>query len=53
MDATDPTTRSALSFFELSAHSLYMESSRFRFLDGDSPADPLIARERRNILPCC
>jgi hypothetical protein len=27
--------------------------SGFRFLDGDNPADPLIAREWRNVLPLC
>jgi hypothetical protein len=46
-----PATRPAHSFLEFRAYPLNMLSSGFRFLDGDNPADPLIAREWRNILP--
>jgi hypothetical protein len=35
------------------AYPLNVLPSGFRFLDGDYPADPLIAREWRNILPFC
>jgi hypothetical protein len=48
-----PATRSAHSFLKFRAYSLNVLSSRFRFLDGDNPADPLIAREWRNVLPFC
>ena len=48
-----PAARSAHSFLKFRAHSLNVLSSRFRFLDGDNPADPLIAREWRNVLPFC
>jgi hypothetical protein len=48
-----PATRAAHSFFKLRADSLDVLLSGFRFLDGDSPADPLIAGEGRNILPFC
>jgi len=48
-----PAARSAHSFLKFRAYSLNVLSSRFRFLDGDNPADPLIAREWRNILPFC
>ena len=48
-----PAARSAHSFLKFRAYSLNVLSSRFRFLDGDNPADPLIAREWRNVLPFC
>ena len=48
-----PATRPAHSLFEFRAYSLDVLPSGFRFLDGDNPADPLIAREWRNILPFC
>jgi hypothetical protein len=48
-----PAARPATSFFQLRADSLDVLLPGFRFLDGDSPADPLIAGERRNILPFC
>jgi hypothetical protein len=53
MNATDPTTRPALSVYKLRARSLDPTTPRLRFLGGLNPADPLIAREWRNILPCC
>jgi hypothetical protein len=48
-----PATRPAHSFLKLRAYPLNVLPSGFRFLNGDSPADPLIAREWRNILPFC
>jgi hypothetical protein len=48
-----PATRAAHSFLKLPADSLNVLPSGFRFLDGDNPTDPLIARQRRNILPFC
>ena len=53
MRATGPAARPAHSFFKLCAHPLDVLLSRFRFLDGDDPADPFVARERCNILPFC
>jgi hypothetical protein len=48
---TWPATRPAYSFLKFRAYPLYVLPSGFRLLDGDNPADPLVARERRNILP--
>ena len=48
-----PATRPAHSFLKFRAHPLNVLPTGFRFLDGEYPADPLIARERRNILPQC
>ena len=48
-----PATRPAHSFFKFRAHPLNVLPTGFRFLDGEYPADPLIARERRKILPLC
>jgi hypothetical protein len=48
-----PATRSAHSFLKFRAYLLNVLPSGFRFLDGDNPADPLITREWRNILPFC
>jgi len=39
-----PATRPAHSFFKFRAYTLNVLPSGFRFLDGDNPADPLIAR---------
>src|SRR5438034_9037976 len=52
MRATGPTTRPTLSFNQLRTHSLNVLLSRFRFLDRGSPANPLITRERRQVVPC-
>lgn len=46
-----PATRPALSFFEARAYLLDVVPSGFRLLDVGNPADPLIARERRDVLP--
>src|SRR5258708_1953537 len=51
--ATWPATRPAHAFLKFRAHSLNVLPSGFRFLYGDNPADPLIAREGCNILPFC
>ena len=51
MNATDPATRTAHSFLELAHHPFYMILSRCLLLDRDRPADPLVARERRDVLP--
>ena len=48
-----PATRPAHSFLKFRAYPLNVLPSGLRFLDGDNPADPLIAREWRNILPLC
>jgi hypothetical protein len=48
-----PATRPAHTFLQFRAHPLNVLPSGFRFLDGDDPADPFIARERCNILPLC
>jgi hypothetical protein len=48
-----PAARAAHSFFEFPAYPLNVLPSGFRLLDGDNPADPLIAREWRNLLPFC
>jgi hypothetical protein len=48
-----PATRPPHSFFKFRAYPLNVLPSGFRFLDGDNPADPLIAREWRNVLPFC
>src|SRR5258708_33278470 len=48
-----PATRPAHSFLKFRAYPLNVLPSGFRFLDGDNPTDPLIAREWRNVLPFC
>ena len=51
MRAAGPAARPALAFFELLAHPLDMLSSCFGLFHGDGPADPFIARERRDVFP--
>ena len=48
-----PATRPAYPFLQFCPDPLNVLPSRFRFLDGDNPADPFIARKWRNILPLC
>src|SRR5262249_52511979 len=48
-----PATRPAHSLLKLRTYTLNVLLSGFRFFYGDNPADPFIARERRNILPFC
>jgi hypothetical protein len=49
--AAGPATRPALSLFEFLANSLYPPVPCFRSLSVLNPANPLIPRKRRNILP--
>ncbi len=49
--ATSPTTRPALSLSKFRAHSLYPVAPCVGFLGVHNPANPLITRERRNVLP--
>jgi len=51
MRAAGPTARPAHALFQLRLHALDVLLSGFRFLHRDHPADPFIARERRNVLP--
>ena len=53
MRAAWPATRPAHPFLQFRAYPFNVLPSGFRFLDGDYPADPFIARERRNVLPLC
>ena len=46
-----PATGPAHSFFKFRAYPLNVLPSGFRFLDGEYPADPLIACEWANVLP--
>jgi len=52
MRTTGPTARPALSVYKTRARPLYPATPRLCFHRGLNPADPLIAREWRNILPC-
>lgn len=52
MRATGPTAGPAYSFFELGADPFDVLFPRFRFFDGDGPAYPFVASERRNVFPC-
>jgi len=49
--AAGPATGPAHSFLQFRAHAFDVLPSGFGFLDGDHPADPLIARERGDVLP--
>ena len=53
MDATDPAARPSHAFLKLGDDPAHMFVSRFLLLDRHSPADPLIARERRKTFPGC
>ena len=46
-----PAARPPRPFFELRAHPFDMLPPCLIFLDGDGPADPLVARERRYVFP--
>lgn len=48
-----PATRPVHSCLKFCADALNVLPSGFRLLDGDNPADPLVAREWRNVLPLC
>ncbi len=51
MRTARPTARPPHPFFELRTHPLDMLPPCLIFLDGDRPADPLVARERRDVFP--
>ena len=46
-----PTARSSHSIFQFRERLLNADPPRLRFLPGRHPADPLVARERRDALP--
>ena len=52
MRAAGPAAWPAHPFFELRAHPFDMLPPCLIFFDGDGPADPLVARERRYVFPC-
>ena len=52
MRTAGPAARPALAFPELFTRPLDMLSSCFGLFYGDGPADPFIARERRDVFPC-
>jgi hypothetical protein len=49
--ATRPAAGPPHAFFKFRAHPFDVLPPRFIFLDGDGPADPLVARERRYVFP--
>src|ERR1700675_1518804 len=51
MRTARPAARPPHSFFELRAHPFDVLPPCLNFLDGDGPADPLVARERRYVFP--
>ena len=51
MRTTRPAARPPHPFFELRAHPFDMLPPCLIFLDGDGPADPLVARELRDVFP--
>ena len=51
MRTARPTARATHPFFELRTHPFDMLPPGLIFLDGDGPADPLVARERRYVFP--
>jgi hypothetical protein len=52
MQAAGPTARPPHPFFKLRAHPFDMLPPCLIFFDGDGPADPLVPREGRYVLPC-
>ena len=51
MRTAGPAAWTPHALFELRAHPLDMLPPGLIFLDGDGPADPLVARERRYVFP--
>jgi hypothetical protein len=49
--AAGPAAGPAFAFGKVHGNSFYVLGPCFRFLGGSNPADPLIAREWRNIRP--
>src|SRR5580658_4454404 len=52
MRTARPAARPPHPFFELRAHPFDMLPPCLIFLDGDGPANPLVACERRYVFPC-
>lgn len=52
MRTAGPAAGATDAFHELGARPLDSMTSRFRFLGGCNPANPLVARERGDIVPC-
>lgn len=52
MDAPDPAARTALSVIQIDDQTLDVLVSRFFFFHKRHPADPFVARERRQAFPC-
>ena len=53
MNTAGPTAGAAHAASKLRECLLDTDTPRLRFLARDDPADPLIAREGRNIFPYC
>jgi hypothetical protein len=53
MRTAGPAARSPHPFFELRAHPFDVLPPCLIFLDGDGPADPFVACERRYVFPGC
>lgn len=51
MRASRPTAWPTLALEQIFTQSLYVLISRFRFFHNGDPADPFIARERRQAIP--
>lgn len=51
MDATYPAARAALARLQCCNRALNVSFSCLRLLDGNVPADPFVASERRQTLP--
>ena len=51
MRTARPAARPPHPFFEFRAHPFDVLPPCLIFLDGDGPADPLVARQRRNVFP--
>ena len=51
MNTAQPATRPAHPFLEFTDRPFNMLFSRLFFLDEGNPADPLIARQGRKVLP--
>ncbi len=51
MRTAGPTARSFLAILQVADKTIDMSFARFRFFDDDHPADPLVARERRQTVP--
>ena len=53
MNTAQPTTRPTHPFLKFTDRPFNVLLSRLVFLDEGNPADPLIARKGRKILPYC